>query len=461
MEFRRETDSVGCLNVPADAYYGIHALRAKHNFHITGLPLHHMFISNLARVKKAAAITNRDAGDLDKNIAEAIVAACEEIVQGKLRDSFIVDAIQGGAGTSANMNANEVIANRAIEILGGVKGDYTVVHPNDHVNMSQSTNDVIPTTGKLTTIELVGQCIEQLTELHNALLDKAEEFQDIIKMARTQLQDAVPMRLGQTFDAYANAVLRSMLILKNSIKIMNRVNLGGTAVGTGLNASRYYLEHIIPNLNSVCGSDLVMAEDLFDATENLDYYVRVSGGIKACAITMSKMASDLRLLSSGPLGGLNEINLPPRQSGSSIMPGKVNPVIPEVMNQVAFMVMGNDVTISLAAEGGQLELNAFEPVLFFKMFLSLESLANAIHTLTENCIRGITANRDRCMQIVESSPGLATALSPEIGYVKAAEIAKRSHNEKRTVREIALEEGLSPEMLDKLLDVAKMTRPEI
>ncbi len=457
MNYRIETDSVGSLEVPANAYYGIHALRAKRNFNISGQPMNPEFICSIAQVKKAAAMTNRDSGELPQDKAAAIISACDEIIAGELRGEFIVDMIQGGAGTSANMNANEVIANRAIELLGGVKGDYSIVHPNDHVNMSQSTNDVIPTAGKLTTVRLTRRLIDKLDVLYGAFYDKSQEFDGVLKMARTELQDAVPMRLGQGFGSYASAIQRSMFTMERSIELMNRVNLGATAIGTAINASAYYLKNIIPNLNKVCGLDVKMAANLFDATENLDYFVGVSHMLKSVAITLSKISNDLRLLSSGPNAGFGEIKLPPMQNGSSIMPGKINPVIPEVMNEVCFLVIGNDTTITMAAEAGQLELNAFEPILFYCLFQSLDYLANAIETFTVNCVSGITVDVDRCLALVKGSPALATALSPIIGYKKAAQIAMLAYENNMPVREVAISEGVSEEILDKLLRPMDMT----
>ena len=359
VDYRTERDSIGTKAVPEDVYYGVQSLRAAENFHITGLFMHPEIINSLAYIKKAAAITNCEAGLLDKKMTNAIVEACDEILAGKLHKDFIVDPIQGGAGTSINMNANEVIANRAIEILGGEKGDYSVVNPNDHVNCSQSTNDVIPTAGKMTSLRLLHRTKKELVRLHEALEKKAAEFDHVLKMGRTQMQDAVPIRLGQEFKAYSVAIMRDIHRMDKAMDEMRTVNMGGTAVGTGLNADPRYLRRIVPNLSEISGMDLVQAFDLIDATQNLDAFVAVSGAVKACAVTLSKIANDLRLMSSGPRAGFGEINLPARQNGSSIMPGKVNPVIPEVVNQVAFNIIGNDMTITMAAEAGQLELNAF------------------------------------------------------------------------------------------------------
>ena len=399
-DYRVEQDSIGTKDVPKSVYYGVQSLRAAENFHITGLNMHPEIINSLAYIKKAAAITNCEVGILDKTIADAIVKACDEILKGKLHDNFIVDPIQGGAGTSLNMNANEVIANRAIEILGGKKGDYSIVNPNDHVNCGQSTNDVIPTAGKMTSLRLLKNLKYELELLYEALCRKSEEFDHVIKMGRTQMQDAVPIRLGQEFGAYSVAIQRDIRRMDKAMDEMRALNMGGTAVGTGINADKNYLKRIVPNIAEISGIDFIQAFDLIDSTQNLDSFVAVSGAIKACAVTLSKIANDLRLMSSGPRAGFHEINLPERQNGSSIMPGKVNPVIPEVVNQVAFNIIGNDLTITMAAEAGQLELNAFEPIIFYCMFQSIDTLAYAVQTFVENCVKGITANETRCRYLV-------------------------------------------------------------
>ena len=458
MKTRTETDSIGVMEVPADAYYGVQALRAKENFPITHQQLHPEFIKSMAKLKKAAAITNRDAGLLPLNIASAIMKACDDLIAGKFTDAFIVDAIQGGAGTSANMNANEVIANRAIEILGGTKGDYSLVHPNDHVNMAQSTNDIIPSAGKLTAITLLGDAIKELHRLYEALMDKAEEFDPILKMGRTQLQDAVPMRLGQSFHAYASVLHRDLLRLEDATHALEMLNMGGTAIGSSINVSPLYLKNICKNLNKITKGNFYPAADLFDATQNLDGFVSVSGVLKTCAVNLSKMCNDLRLISSGPKTGIGEINLPARQNGSSIMPGKINPVIPEVVSQVAFNIIGHDYTITMAAEAGQLELNAFEPVIFYTLFESIETLGHAAQTLTDNCILGITANEKHCKDLVNASAGIATALCPSIGYAASATLAKESLKTDVPVRELAIAKGyVTTEEADKLLDPYTMT----
>ena len=415
---RMEHDSIGALNVPAEAYYGVQSMRAATNFQITHRPLHPVLIDSIEMVKKAAAITNEKSGKLDQQIAQAIIKACDEILDGNLRDQFIVDAIQGGAGTSANMNANEVIANRAIEILGGTKGDYSIVHPNDHVNMSQSTNDVIPTAGKITVLKLLPQTIKELEKLEKAMEEKEAEFDDILKMGRTQLQDAVPMRLGQSFGAFAHVLKRDIKRLKNVMDEMKVLNIGATAIGTAINVDPYYLANISYELSKVAGISLKQADDLIDATQNLDGFVSVSGVLKTCAVDISKISNDLRLMSSGPRTGLSEINLPARQNGSSIMPGKINSVIPEVVSQVAYLIIGHDYTITMAAEAGQ------------------------------------------CEEYIEKSVGISTALCPYIGYAKSAEIAKKSLKTGISVKELVLEEGLlKEEELKEILKPEKMTQP--
>lgn len=415
---RMEHDSIGALNVPAEAYYGVQSMHAATNFQITHGLLHPVLIDSIVMVKKAAAITNEKSGKLDQQIAQAIIQACDEILDGNLRDQFIVDAIQGGAGTSANMNANEVIANRAIEILGGTKGDYSIVHPNDHVNMSQSTNDVIPTAGKITVLKLLPQTIKELEKLEKAMEEKEAEFDDILKMGRTQLQDAVPMRLGQSFGAFAHVLKRDIKRLKNVMDEMKVLNIGATAIGTAINVDPYYLANISYELSKVAGISLKQADDLIDATQNLDGFVSVSGVLKTCAVDISKISNDLRLMSSGPRTGLSEINLPARQNGSSIMPGKINSVIPEVVSQVAYLIIGHDYTITMAAEAGQ------------------------------------------CEEYIEKSVGISTALCPYIGYAKSAEIAKKSLKTGISVKELVLEEGLlKEEELKEILKPEKMTQP--
>lgn len=458
MEKRVEYDSVGSMEVDKKAYYGIQSLRASRNFNITGKKIHPELIKSLAEIKKAAAITNRNSGRLSHKIANAIIQSCDEIIEGKLREEFIVDPIQGGAGTSTNMNANEVIANRAIEILNGEKGDYSIVHTNDHVNMAQSTNDVYPTAGKLTILKLLPKTIQQLESLYSAFEYKSKEFDDVIKMGRTQLQDAVPIRLGQEFKAYASVIKRDIKRITKVSDEMKVINLGATAIGTAINTTPYYLENIVPNLSKITKEKLEQAEDLIDATQNLDGFVQVSAALKTCAVNLSKIANDLRLLSSGPKTGIGEITLPAKQNGSSIMPGKINPVIPEVVSQVAFNIIGNDFTITMAAESGQLELNAFEPVLFYNIFESIETLGSAAKTFVENCIVDIVANREHCKELLENSVGISTALCPYIGYKKSASIAKESLKSGKTIKEIVLREKLmTEEKLKEVLEPFKLT----
>ena len=460
--YRSEHDSIGERAVPRDVYYGVQSLRAVENFPITGLTMHPEIINSIAEIKKASAITNCETGILEKKVADAIVRACDEIMEGKLHEAFIVDPIQGGAGTSLNMNANEVIANRAIELLGGEKGDYTLVNPNDHVNCGQSTNDVFPSAGKLAVLKLLVRAEIQLERLYAALLHKAEEFDDVIKIGRTQMQDAVPIRLGQEFRAYSEAIRRDIARFERAMDEMRCLNMGGTAIGTGINADEEYLRRIVPNLSKVSGLRLVQASNLIDATQNLDEFVAVSGAVKTCAVNLSKMSNDLRLMSSGPRCGFGEINLPPRQNGSSIMPGKVNPVIPEVVNQVAFNIIGNDMTITMAAEAGQLELNAFEPIIFWNLTHAVEFLTYAVNTLVDNCIVGITANRERCRDMVEHSVGIITAICPHVGYEAAANVAKKAIQTGQSVRAITIQEGLlDEETLNKILDPYAMTEPGI
>ncbi len=457
MNMRKESDSVGTLSIPADAYYGVQTQRGFENFQISDRKMNYDFVKNITLIKKVAAKVNGQYGYVRKEIAEAIVAACDEVLSGKFQDQFITDAIQGGAGTTVNMNVNEVVANRATELLGGKKGEY-LCHPNDHVNHAQSTNDVIPSAGKLTVLGLADHLLSALDGLICALTDKAQEFDGVIKMGRTQLEDAVPIRLGQEFQAYASALKRDYKRIRNALQEMHVLNLGGTAIGTSVNAEDKYVESIVDTLSAECGRPLQKADDLIDATQNVDCFLAVSGSVKACAVNLSKMCNDLRLMASGPKTGFGEITLPAKQNGSSIMPGKVNPVIPEVVSQVAFLVIGNDMTIAMAAEGGQLELNAFEPVIFYKLFESLTCLTNAIKTLKINCIVGIVANEKRCENLLESSVGIVTALCPYLGYKKSAELAKEALAKDIRIKDLILRYGLiEPEKLDKILDPYAMT----
>ncbi|MEV7196075.1 aspartate ammonia-lyase [Streptomyces sp. NPDC093510] len=451
---RREHDLLGDRDVPADAYWGIHSLRATENFPITGIPIsvYPQLIDALAAVKEAAARANEELGLLPKAKADAIAAACREIRAGRLHDQFVVDVIQGGAGTSTNMNANEVVANRALELLGHPKGAYEHLHPNEDVNLSQSTNDVYPTAVKVATVSAVHGLLRAMSVAQDAFAAKALEFRDVLKMGRTQLQDAVPMTLGQEFSAYAVMIDEDRMRLAEAVELIHEINLGATAIGTGLNAPAGYAETARRHLAEITGMPLVTAANLVEATQDCGAFVHLSGVLKRIAVKLSKSCNDLRLLSSGPRAGLNEINLPPVQAGSSIMPGKVNPVIPEVVNQVAFEVIGNDVTITMAAEAGQLQLNAFEPVILHSLAKSITSLRQACLTLAERCVEGITANTDVLRHSVETSIGLVTALNPHIGYTAATEIAREALATGRGVAELVLEKGLlPPERLAELL----------
>lgn len=435
---RTERDSIGEVFLPDDAYYGVQTARAKDNFPMTGRLMHPYMIDSLVEIKKAAAMANLRAGTLKPEIANAIIRACDEILSGRFRDQFVVDPVQGGAGTSANMNTNEVIASRATEILGGHRGKY-IVHPNDHVNMAQSTNDVFPSAGKLTAIKLTEELIDALDKLIDSLKKKAKENEHVIKLGRTQLQDAVPMFVGQEFAAHANALRRCQMRIRKSLNEMYELNLGATAIGTSINASDGYLSCVVELLADLVGQPLKPADDMIDATQNPDGFAAVSSAVKNCALVMSKIANDMRLLSSGPCGGIEELKLPARQHGSSIMPGKINPVIPEVVTQAAFLVAGNDVTISMAVEAGQLELNAFEPVLFYRLFESLEVLAHAADTFRIRCIDGIATDVEHCRSLLMQSAVIATALCPAFGYEQATAIVKKALSEKRTVVDVAAE----------------------
>ncbi|GGT29307.1 aspartate ammonia-lyase [Streptomyces purpureus] len=443
---RREHDLLGDRDVPAEAYWGIHSLRAMENFPVTGTPIsvYPQLVEALAAVKEAAALANEELGLLPAEKAAAIVAACREIRAGALHDQFVVDVIQGGAGTSTNMNANEVVANRALELLGHGKGQYQHLHPNEDVNLSQSTNDVYPTAVKLATITAAHGLLRAMAVLQDAFAGKAVEFRDILKMGRTQLQDAVPMTLGQEFSAYAVMLDEDRSRLAEAVELIHEINLGATAIGTGLNAPPGYAETARRHLAAITGLPLVTAANLVEATQDCGAFVHLSGVLKRIAVKLSKSCNDLRLLSSGPRAGLGEINLPPVQAGSSIMPGKVNPVIPEVVNQVAFTVIGNDVTITMAAEAGQLQLNAFEPVILHSLATSLTSLRAACVTLAERCVTGITANTEVLRATVENSIGLVTALNPHIGYTAATSIAQEALTTGRGVAELVLEKGLLP-----------------
>lgn len=455
---RKEYDLLGEKDIPSEAYWGVHTARAVENFQITGIAIgrYTYLIRGLAFVKEAAARANHELGLLDNEKLTAISQACREIRAGALHDQFIIDVIQGGAGTSTNMNANEVIANRALEILGYKKGDYPHLHPNDHVNLSQSTNDAYPTAINVALIEAIDDLAASMLILQDAFERKAKEFDGILKVGRTQLQDAVPMTLGQEFRTFAIMLGEDRLRLIESAALLHEINLGATAIGTRLNAPAGYAEVACKHLVELTGRPLVTAADLIEATQDPGAFVHLSGVLKRVAVKLSKTCNDLRLLSSGPRAGIGEINLPPVQAGSSIMPGKVNPVIPEVVNQVAFSVIGNDITITMAAEGGQLQLNAFEPVIVRSLSDSIAQLSAACRTLAERCVDGITANVEIMARRLEESLGLATALNPLIGYYAATQVAQEALASGRTVAQVVLEKGyLNAEQLEQAL------RPEL
>lgn len=459
---RVEKDFLGEKEVQSDALYGIQTLRAVENFPITGLRIHTDLIVALAEVKKAAARANRDVGLLDGTIAEAIVKAADEVAAGQFHDQFIVDAIQGGAGTSINMNMNEVLANRALELMGGTKGDYARCNPNNLVNMSQSTNDAIPTALRIAAYQLVKQLLPVMKNLVDAFKEKSRQFDDIVKMGRTHLQDAVPIRLGQEFGAYARVIARDMDRIEKAAAPLTSVNIGATAVGTGLNASPEYIEKTVAYLTEQLGVTIQSAEDLVDATQNTDAYVDLSSALKVCAVNLSKICNDLRLMASGPRVGLSEIQLPPRQPGSSIMPGKVNPVMAEVINQIAFQVIGNDQTICMACEAGQFELNVMGPVIAFNLLQSISIMKNGMDVFTRFAVEGMEANRKMCEEYVDRSFGVITALNPHLGYEVAAQLVKDALKSGRPVKEICLERGLlTQEQIDEILDPYQMTTPGI
>ena len=461
-QFRMEHDFLGDREVPADAYYGVQTLRGAENFPITGYRIHPALIRAMGIVKKAAALANRDTGHLEPKIADAIAAAADDVIAGRLDAWFIVDPIQGGAGTSINMNTNEVIANRALELLGQPKGRYEVVSPNSHVNMAQSTNDAFPTGVHIATLDLGKKLLEELRRLHEAFAAKEKEFAGVIKMGRTHLQDAVPIRLGQEFGAYRRVVARDIARLQGVGRTLTEVNMGATAVGTGLNADPDYITAVARYLADFSGWPIKTAEDLVDGTQNTDAYTEVSAALKVCMMNLSKIANDLRLMASGPRCGLGELNLPARQPGSSIMPGKVNPVMAEVVNQVAFQVIGNDNTVCLASEAGQFELNVMEPVLFFNLLQSISIMTNAFRAFRTFCVEGITANVARMKAYVDNSVGVITAINPHVGYETAARIAREANLTGKPVRELVLRDGmLTKEQLDAILDPFEMTSPGI
>jgi aspartate ammonia-lyase len=458
---RIERDSLGEREIPRDAYYGIQTARAVENFPISGLRPYPELVTATVRIKRAAASVNLSLGVLDPRIGRAIESAADEVLSGMLREHFVVDPFQAGAGTSHNMNTNEVLANRAIELLGGEKGDYSIVHPNDHVNMGQSTNDVFPTAIRLSSLELAGRLTSEMGALVEALRARAAEFDPIVKSGRTHLQDAVPIRLGQEFGAYATAISKNIERIGAASNELREIGLGGTAVGTGLNAAPGYRKLAVEELSRLTGQELKRAEDYFEAMQSMSPFVLLSGALKVLATDAIRIANDLRLLSSGPYTGFAEINLPAVQPGSSIMPGKVNPVIAEMIGMVGFQVIGNDATIASAAQAGQLELNVMMPVIAFDLLMSLTILTNGLRVLRERSVKGITANEERCRWYVEHSVALVTALNPRVGYARAAEIAKRALATGKTVRETLIEEGLMPpEEVEKVMDTYSMTEHE-
>ena len=460
---RLEHDLLGNYEVPIHAYWGVHTARAVENFPISGVPIGHYrsLIRALAIVKQAAAQANYELGELSAEINDAISKACQEVADGKFDGEFVVDTIQGGAGTSTNMNANEVIANRAIEILGGTKGNYDLVHPLNDVNKSQSTNDVYPTALKLALILEINELLKAMAHLQGAFQGKADEFKDVIKMGRTQLQDAVPMTLGQEFATFSRMTMEDIQRLQETVPLLREINLGGTAIGTGLNAPAGYAQKACLILSDLSGFDFMVAEDMVEATQDAGVFVMVSGVLKRIAVKLSKTSNDLRLLSSGPRAGLDEINLPPRQAGSSIMPGKVNPVIPEVVNQIAFAVIGNDVTVTMAAEAGQLQLNAFEPIMCRALMMSITQLRQGCYVLADACVSGITANVEKLRMSVEHSIGLVTVISPLLGYENATIVAQKALADGTSVREVVLELKLMTAVqFDELLgNIDALVRP--
>jgi aspartate ammonia-lyase len=462
VKVRIEKDFLGTKEVLADAYYGIQTLRAVENFPITGYRIHSELIKAMAMVKKAAALANMETGRLYGGLGEVIVKAADEIIQGQWHEQFIVDPIQGGAGTSINMNTNEVIANRALELLGEKKGDYFTLSPNSHVNMAQSTNDAFPTAMHISVLSLLDKLLDTMQIMRDVFSQKAREFDAVIKMGRTHLQDAVPIRLGQEFEAYTRVIERDIDRIKHTRGHLFEVNMGATAVGTGLNANPKYIKNVVRHLAEISGYPLTNADHLVDATQNTDAYTTVSAALKVCMMNMSKIANDLRLMASGPRVGFNEIFLPSRQPGSSIMPGKVNPVMPEVINQVAFQVIGNDHTICLASEAGQLELNVMEPVLIFNLIQSISIMNNGFKVFTDHCLVGIEANKEKLEKDVERSVGIITAVNPHLGYEAVSRIAREAILTGKSVRELCLAyDVLTEEELDLILNPYEMTNPGI
>lgn len=457
-----EKDFLGEVPVSSRVYYGIHTARAAENFSVSGQRVHPELIRSLALVKQAAALANVEAGLLDPVIGNAIATAAAEVAEGAFADQFIVDALQGGAGTSINMNMNEVLANRAIELLGGRKGDYSVVDPLKHVNLSQSTNDVYPTALRVAAIRLLRPLTDSVAALQSALQAKEAEFAGVLKVGRTQLQDATPITLGQEFSAWAEAMARDRWRLYKMEERLRQVNLGGTAVGTGMGADRRYIFTVVEKLRQLTGLGLARAENTVDPTQNADVFVEASGLLKACATSLAKMAADMRLLGSGPEAGLAEISLPAVQAGSSIMPGKVNPVMTEMLTQVSYEIMAGDLAITLAAHAGQLELNAFLPLVAHHLLGGMTLLTNAIEKFRQKCVEGIAANAERCRDLVFTSEGLATALVPHIGYSKACDLLLKARSERRPLSEVVVESGLlAPDETNAIFSTEELTRPGI
>jgi aspartate ammonia-lyase len=462
MNVRVERDSLGEREIPADAYYGVQTHRAIENFPISGLGAKPAFVDATVHIKRAAAVVHKELGLLDGAVADAIIAASDEILSGGLREWFVVDVYQAGAGTSHNMNANEVIANRAAELLDGVKGAYARVHPNDHVNMGQSTNDVIPTAVRIASVTLVKPLLKRLDELKRELYRKGKEFDHIVKSGRTHLQDAVPVRLGQEFGAYGTNIKKHMESIAATVDSSRRLGIGGSAAGTGLNVHPGYRGRMVRQLSIQTHIDFKEAEDYFEAMQSLRPMVEMSGAVRNLAQDLSRIAADLRLLSSGPKTGFAEINLPPVQPGSSIMPGKVNPVMAEMLNMVCYQVMGCDTTVTYAAQAGQLELNVMMPVVAYNLLHELEILTNAVDVFNRFCVSGITANADRCRMYAEGSMSIVTVLNPHIGYAAAAEIAKEYLRSGKSIRQLVRERGLlSEEQLEAVFDLHRMTEPGI
>ncbi|PTX15365.1 aspartate ammonia-lyase [Pontibacter mucosus] len=463
-EFRTEHDFLGEMEIPNEVYYGIQTARALDNFHITGIPIstEPLLIKAFGYVKKAAALANRDCGVLQPEIADAICKACDKLIAGEYLDQFVTDMIQGGAGTSVNMNANEVIANIALEILGHPKGDYQYVHPNNHVNFSQSTNDAYPTAFRLALYHKIENFIESLEALQAAFAQKGEEFKNVLKMGRTQLQDAVPMTLGAEFKGFSTTIKEDIQRLNEAKMLICEINMGATAIGTSINAPEGYPQIVTEHLRAITGIPVVLAEDLIEATCDTGAYVQVSGVLKRSAIKISKICNDLRLLSSGPRAGINEINLPRMQPGSSIMPGKVNPVIPEVVNQTAHYVIGCDITVTMAAEAGQLQLNVMEPVIAFSLFSSFTYMENACYTLTNKCVKGITANEEICANMVMNSIGIVTSLNPILGYEEASSIAKEALATGKSIHQITVIERklITQQKWEEIFSIENLINPK-